>query len=252
MGLDCLHNLDEVLHVFGAIGATEHLLVLSQRVAPGIGNDALRIQHVDGLLGFLGGHAALELDVGGNALCHAHGRRSRPEKHHPCILQLGPLSLHAVDKPGGDYCARSLDVIIEAEHLLPHALQNGKCHISLEIFKLHARRGEPLFDSKAELLDDGQMLLPPDAVLLCPHVELVGAELGVVGAAVQYHRHAVLRVEAPTCDVELDLANRDPDAVGSQIAQAEDAAAIGDHNDLHSLGRPVTKDLLEAPPVLKG
>jgi len=47
--------------------------------------------------------------------------------------------------------------------------------------------------------------------------------------------------------VELQLADGDAHAVGPQVAQAEDAAAVGHADDAHVLDRPVSQHLLNMP-----
>ena len=61
-------------------------------------------------------------------------------------------------------------------------------------------------------------------------VERVVEQLLVLGADVERDRQARLRVDAGAGRVERQLADRDAHAIRAEVAQAEDALAVGDHD----------------------
>ena len=63
----------------------------------------------------------------------------------------------------------------------------------------------------------------------------------IVGADVEHHRQAELGVNAGAGRVERKLADRNAHAVGAEIAEAQDALAVGHHNQLGGV-RPVSQN----------
>ena len=61
-------------------------------------------------------------------------------------------------------------------------------------------------------------------------------KLLVVGADVEHDRQAELRMHAGAGGIERELADRDAHAVGAEIAEAEDAFAIGHDDQLGRIG----------------
>jgi hypothetical protein len=51
------------------------------------------------------------------------------------------------------------------------------------------------------------------------------------------------RWDARRRGVELELANRNPHAVGAEVAEAEDAPSVRDADESHVLDRPIAQDL---------
>ena len=80
-------------------------------------------------------------------------------------------------------------------------------------------------------------------------------QLLVVGADVERHRQARVRIDAGAGGVERELADRNAHAVGAEIAEAEDPLSVGDDDDADVLLRPVAEDAPDAgrdrPGVMK-
>ena len=93
---------------------------------------------------------------------------------------------------------------------------------------------------------------PRTRVLAQAEVERVVEQSLVVRADIENDRQAVLRRHAGASRVERELADRDAHAAGAEIAQAEDALAVGHHDEAHVLFRPVAEDLATRPRALIG
>mmetsp|Transcript_13271 Transcript_13271/g.34393 ORF Transcript_13271/g.34393 Transcript_13271/m.34393 type:complete len:235 (+) Transcript_13271:673-1377(+) len=232
MRLHIRQDLLQVLHVGRAIAPRKGDLVGGQLVAARGGDEPLGVHHVDGLVRLLLGDA-IRLDEAGDHGRHPGGRAARAVEHHAHILHVGALRLHAVDKAAEHHGAGALDVVVEAEHAVPHALQNVEGRLRLEVLKLDEAVGPARGNGVAQLLHHRQLLLTSDARLLLPHVELVRQQLRPVGAAVKSDWQRVLRRKAAPRHIERNLADGDAHAVGAQVAEAQDAAAVRDDDDAH-------------------
>ena len=82
-------------------------------------------------------------------------------------------------------------------------------------------------------------------------VQRVVEQPGVVRADVERHRQAAGRVQAASGDVERDLADRDAHAVGAEVAEAENALAVGDDDQVDARQRHALEDLVDAPDVVR-
>ena len=115
------------------------------------------------------------------------------------------------------------------------------------VLEVDAAVREDLLHRLHELVHEGVQLLGRGAPPPQAEVERI-VEIGlVVGAGVEVHRQQALRRHAGRRRVELQLADGDAHAVGAQVAQAEDAAAVGHADDAHVLDRPVAQHLLDVP-----
>ncbi len=65
----------------------------------------------------------------------------------------------------------------------------------------------------------------------------------VVRASIQVHRQQTLRWYSRRRGVELQFPDGNAHAVGAQVAQAENAASIGDADEAHVFDRPVPQHL---------
>src|SRR5207253_3238219 len=93
----------------------------------------------------------------------------------------------------------------------------------------------------------GRIFFAADAVLAQAEIERVIEELLIIRADVQYDGQAVLRRHAGAGRIECQLADRYTHSSGAEIAEAEDALAVGNHDEAHVLFRPVAEDLPEPP-----
>ncbi|EKD39201.1 MAG: hypothetical protein ACD_75C00476G0001 [uncultured bacterium] len=74
----------------------------------------------------------------------------------------------------------------------------------------------------------------------------------VVGADIDGNRQAERRMNPATGGVEGEFANRNPHAVGAQIAEAENTLAIGNDNYADILPMPVAKKIADAAFIFRG
>lgn len=83
------------------------------------------------------------------------------------------------------------------------------------------------------------------------NVKRMHANLGV-GSDVQGDGQALVRFDAGQCGVQSHFSHRDAHAVGAQVAEAEDALAVGDHNGPHVRLGPVAQDVVDVALVMDG
>jgi hypothetical protein len=96
-----------------------------------------------------------------------------------------------------------------------------------------------------ELVDETHVFVASDAILPEAEVERVVEQGLVVRADIENDRQAVLRRDACTSRAQSELPNRDAHAPGSEIAQAEDAFAVGHHDKAHVLVGPVLENVAD-------
>ena len=83
------------------------------------------------------------------------------------------------------------------------------------------------------------------AVLAHAQVEAVLEEGFVIGSRVQKDRQCLFRGNAAAGGVEREFAHGDAHAAGPEVAQAQDALAIGHDDDAHVAVRPVRQDVAD-------
>jgi hypothetical protein len=82
-----------------------------------------------------------------------------------------------------------------------------------------------------------------------PDIIRILQQLFVVGADVQHDRETQPRVHAGAGRIERELADRDAHAVGAEIAQAENALAVGDDDEFGRIG-PIGQQLGDAAAIV--
>jgi hypothetical protein len=102
-----------------------------------------------------------------------------------------------------------------------------------------------------EFLDQRVVVIAAQARLLQAEVERILAQLGVVGADVEHDGQAQVRMHARACGIEGKLAHRNAHPVRAQVAQSEDALAVGDNDDRDIAPWPVGEHLRNAPAVAR-
>ncbi len=160
---------------------------------------------------------------------------------------LPPVDLEGGEQPGERHAGRALDVVVVAADLVAVARQQVDRVAARPVLEVDAAEREHLLHRLHELVHEGVQFLGRGARLPQPEVERVVEIRLVVGAGVEVHRQQALRRHAGRRRVELQLADGDAHAVGAQVAQAEDAAAVGHADDAHVLDRPVAQHLLDMP-----
>ena len=107
----------------------------------------------------------------------------------------------------------------------------------------NAARGGDEFVDELVIGRAGEALLPYADVIR------IGQKRFIVGADVEHHRQAELGVDAGAGRVKRQLADRNAHAVGAEIAEAEDALAVGDDDQLGRIG-PVAQHRSDAAAIV--
>ena len=165
-------------------------------------------------------------------------------------LSAPPVMRSADNRPGQHDRRGALDVVVEGADAVAVALQQAERIGVGEILELDQRAGEHLLHRRDEFLDQRVVARAAQALLPQPDVERVVAQGLVVGADVEHHRQAAPRMHAGAPGIERELADRDAHAVRAQVAQAEDALAVGDHDDADVALRPVAQHLRDLAAVV--
>mmetsp|Transcript_4720 Transcript_4720/g.13094 ORF Transcript_4720/g.13094 Transcript_4720/m.13094 type:complete len:226 (-) Transcript_4720:646-1323(-) len=221
-----------------------------QLVPASVGDESFRVHHIDCLVGILFGHSIIHNKVSDH-VSHPSSRAPSAVEHNSHILHIGTLSLHTVDKAAEHHRPSPLNVIVETQDTVSHALQDGKRSICPKVLKLYKAAGPALTDCVAQLLHGLQMFLPVYPRSPFPKIKLVQSKLLPVCATIEGNRQAVLGCKATSSHIERYLPNRYPHSIGTQVAQSKNAATICYHNDLDiRLGR-VLKQLCKLALVLE-
>ena len=238
--LDAFDGSDEVL---GRRMLVRVRLLEVDKVRAGRLQQSVDVEHVDPRLRVFQRHA-LRDERRTQQVGKADAGRAGAEEQVLLVLELRALELGRVDHAGKRDAGRALHVVVVDAVLVAIALQQVHGVHSGPVLEVDAALREHLLHGLDELVDEGIELLGRGACLAQAQVERIVQVLLVVGAGVEIHRQQVLRRHAGAGGVELQLADGDAHAVGAQVAQAEDAAAVGDADEPDVLLRPVSQDLL--------
>jgi hypothetical protein len=120
-----------------------------------------------------------------------------------------------------------------------------------EILELDDHVREDLASRRHEFLDQVVVGGAVQPRLLQAEVQRVAAQLGVVGPDIEQDRQAQVGMHARACRIDRELADRDAHAVRAEIAQAENALAVGHHDDGDVAPGPVGEDLPDAAAIAR-
>ena len=214
------------------------------KVLAGRLQQAIDVEHVDPRLRVFQRHA-LRNERRTEQVGKADCRRTRAKEQIFLVLQLRALELARVDHAGKSDARRALHVVIIDAVFVAVALKQVHGVCAGPILKVNAAFREHLLHRLNELVDEGIKLLGRRAGLAHSQVKRIVQILLVVGAGVEIHGQQVLRRHSCAGGVELQLADRDSGAVCAEVAETEDAAAIGDADESNVFLRPVSQDLLD-------
>ena len=170
--------------------------------------------------------------------------RARAEEQEPLIGELLSGDAQRGEDPGQRDAGGALDVVVEGADLVAIARQDRDGVDVGEVLPLDAAFRVELLHRRHELVDEGQIFVAAHAVLAQAEIERVVEQSLIVRADVENDRQAVLRRHAGAGGVERELADRDAHAAGAEIAETEDALAVGDDDEAHVLFRPIGQQLL--------
>jgi len=120
-----------------------------------------------------------------------------------------------------------------------------------EVLELHDHAGEHDLGRLDELFEQLVVRGPREAPLVDADVQRIVQQGLVVGADVEHDRQAAPRMQAGERRVQRELADWDPHAVRAEVAEPEDALAVGHHDHGGLAARPVAHHLRDAAAVLR-
>ena len=168
--------------------------------------------------------------------CHAdaEARFAGADEQDALFVQRAPRQPTGNVQAREPHRAGALDVVVEAAQPFAVACQQCKGVGIGEVLELQQHAGKHLFDGTDELFDElviGRAGKPRHA---SANVEAIATNHRSVSADVERHRQATRRRDPGARGVEGELADRNAHAVGAEIAEAEDAPAVGgdDHRDV--------------------
>src|ERR1019366_8935862 len=152
---------------------------------------------------------------------------------------------------GHGHGSGSLDVVVEAGEDLPIAIQQAEGVDLLEVFPLQERLREALLHGLDEFLDERVVLGAAQAWKPPAEVELISQERFVVRADVETDGKRERRVDARGRRVKRELADGNPHASRTLVAEPEDALVVGHDDEADVVERSVAEDLVN-PPAVRG
>ncbi len=180
------------------------------------------------------------------------GRRlARAEEQQALRFELRAGHAQRRVKPCQRDARRSLNVVVEAAHAVAILVQQAKSVEVREVLELDDRAWKDFVGRRHELLDERVILGAAQSRPLEPDIEGILQESGVVGADVEHHRKRGGRMNSRARGVQRELADRDAHAVGTQIAEPQDAFAVGDHDDLHVARAPIAQQGRDPAAILR-
>ena len=166
---------------------------------------------------------------------------ARTEEQEALIGELLSSDAQRGDDPGQRNAGGALDVVVEGADLVAIARQDRDGVEVGEVLPLDAAFRVELLHRRHELINERQILFAADALLAQAQIEWVVEQGLIVRADIENDRQAVLRRHAGAGGIERELAERDAHAAGAEIAETEDALAVGDDNEAHILFRPIAQ-----------
>ena len=166
---------------------------------------------------------------------------ARAEEQQRLLAELAAGHAQRREQAGERDRRRALDVVVERRNLVAVFVQQAERRVIGEILELDQHAGEDLARGGDEFVDEFVIGRAGEPLLAQADVIGIGQKRFVVGADVEHHRQAELRVNAGAGRVERELADRNAHAVGAEVAEAEDAFAVGDDDQLGWIG-PVAQN----------
>lgn len=131
-----------------------------------------------------------------------------------------------------------LDVVVVAADAVAVLGRQAERVVAGEVLELDHGAGEHLGRGADELVDGFVVGCACQAGLRQAPVQRIIAQRLVAGADAQHHRQALRGLLAGARGTQRELGDRDGHAAGTQVAQAEEALAVGDEGHRHlAVGR---------------
>ena len=137
----------------------------------------------------------------------------------------------------------ALDVVVEGAKPVAIALEQARGVALGEVLPLQQHMRPALVDRGDEFLDEIVVVGPAHALVAPADIERIVEIFGVVGADIEQHGQRGRRIDAAAGRIERELADGDAHAAGALVAEAEDALAVGDDDDLGLVELRIAEDL---------
>jgi hypothetical protein len=147
--------------------------------------------------------------------------------------------------------ARTLYVIIKAQVVVAVGVQDLARLVAGKVLELDDGLGPAVVHGVDKLVHERKVGVAAQARLGEAQVPGVGAQRRIVRARVEHGGHHLPRVDAAGGGVEHELADGDAHAVRAEVAQPQDARAVGDDHHLDLVRRPVVHHGAHQPAVLR-
>mmetsp|Transcript_39472 Transcript_39472/g.101276 ORF Transcript_39472/g.101276 Transcript_39472/m.101276 type:complete len:381 (-) Transcript_39472:97-1239(-) len=136
-------------------------------------------------------------------------------------------------------CASTLDVIIEALHVVSVLIENRPGMSILEVLELnqHIRVSET--NGSNEFVHNVVVLITSEARASKTKVAGIIPEVFIVSTDIEAHWEHSLRVDAASSTVEGQLPDGDSHTMHTEITETQYTGTICHHNDINIIGRPV-------------
>ena len=239
---------EEIVHLRVVVGV---LALVADQVEPALHHQPLGVEVPAAATRLL--HTEPLLHQGGDEqFAGAHAGLAGAEEEEALVAQGAAGDAQGRQDAGDGHRGGALDVVVEAADLVAVLLQQVEGVAVGKVLELDEGAGVHLLYGEHELLEQVVVHLAAQPRVAQTGVERVVEQTGVVRAQVQSHRQAEVRVDAGTGGVQGELAHRDAHAVGAQVAQTEDAFAVGDDDDADVGERPVAEQFRHPAAVVGG
>src|SRR6266436_4315506 len=167
---------------------------------------------------------------------HADGGRAGAEENNLLIRKARAANFHGAQNRAKRYSGGALDVVVEGEKIIAVALEDGPRMRTREVFPLQARFGQLLFHGLHELVNEIEIRLSSDPFMPPAKILRILQALRIVGSNVQHNGQSARGMNAADESVERKLSDGDAQTADALISDAQNAFAIGDHDDERILG----------------
>jgi hypothetical protein len=174
------------------------------------------------------------------------------------VLGTDSSKVDGVHESSQDDSASSLNIVVEAKVGRLVLFEELEGVLRRKVFELDQQLGVERGQGLDNGIDKGEELVVTNALLAQSEVELILELVLVVGTEVKGDGDGAAGIDTGTSDVELELSDGDTHTTDTEIAQSENAGAVGDDCNLRGelrvlrVGSVVLDDLGEVGEVVDG
>jgi hypothetical protein len=182
------------------------------------------------------GHHEVDHEVGNTDTGGTGAEDDDPLVAHPLVLRS-----YGGERGGAHDRGRALDVVVERTDLIAIALQDAVGVGGAEVLPVDHGVGERARHGVDEQVDEGVVAFATHARVALAEVDLVVQQREVVRPDIDDHGDRVVRVDSGRGGVKALLAEADLDPAHTLVADAQDALAVGDDDELDILRLPTER-----------